>query len=117
MSVTQISAHTFEIGGMGVVLPQPVVDATAPVMQSVTAPVAVSIVAAPAVATPPPALTAEVKPLTAKQMLAQMKARLKVVERELVAKTELERERDQLRRLIRAAKNETDNVRRLRSAV
>lgn len=112
--VTQVSAHTFEIGGMGVAAVQPVVDATAPVQQSVTAP----LPPAPAAKAPLgyDIVAAPGKPPTLRQQLAQMKARLREVKREIATKKALERERDQLQRLIRAATQEIDNVRRLRAA-
>jgi hypothetical protein len=110
-SVTRVSEHTFEIGGMGAAVPQPVIEVGAPVVQTVTAPMVVT----PAL--PAPALPAAcAKLLTAKQMLAQAKARLRQVTRELADKKALERERDQLQRLIQAATKEIDNVRRLRAA-
>ena len=49
-------------------------------------------------------------------MLRQMKARLREVKRGIAAAKKLERERDQLLRLIRAANTELDNVRRIRAA-
>jgi hypothetical protein len=110
-AVTQISAHTFEIGGMGAA-PTPMVDATAPVAPSVTAPAPNPPLAYDFVTTP----AAPTKPPTLRQQLAQMKARLREVRRELAVKKALERERDQLQRLIRAATTEIDNVRRLRAA-
>jgi hypothetical protein len=106
--VTQVSEHTFEIGGMG----------DAPLM-TVTAPLA------PAPVVPQPIIVSAQRPvdefdhaapLSAAKMLAQMKARLRVVKREIAAAKKLERERDQLQRLIRAANTELDNVRRLRAA-
>ena len=111
MSVTQVSEHTFEIGGMpaAVALPPP------------PAPPAPAPAAVPA---PPPAVTAGPakgaaiadKPPTARQLLAQMRARLREVKRALADKKALEQERDQLLRLIRAATTEIDNVRRIRAA-
>lgn len=116
MNVTRVSEHTFEIGGPGLPVVPDSVEVFAPVVPSVTAlpsslpapspaPLACDIVAVPA------------RPPTAREMLAQMRARLRDVKRELADKKKLERERDQLLRLIRAATQEIDNVRRLRSAV
>jgi hypothetical protein len=106
--VTQVSAHTFEIGGMGAAPPVSV-EIGAPVVQSVTA---------PPLAVPSTAEVVIVTPAvpTLRQQLAQMKSRLREVTRQLRDKRALERERDQLQRLIKAATQETDNVRRLRSA-
>lgn len=67
------------------------------------------------------AATAGVQPnapasVNLKQVLRQLKDRLRTVEREIRARKTLEAERDQIRRLIGATKNERDNLRRLRSA-
>ncbi len=67
----------------------------------------------------PAATTTSEKPvaaLTAKQLISQLKARLRVVEREIRNRKQLERERDQIQRLISAATNERDNLRRIRVA-
>lgn len=53
---------------------------------------------------------------TTKTLVAELRARLRVVEREIRARKSLEDERDSLRRLIAAAKSETNNVRRIRAA-
>lgn len=55
--------------------------------------------------------------LSARQLISQLKARLREVEREIKVRKTLEDERDQLRRLMSAAKAERNNVRRIRSAV
>lgn len=55
-------------------------------------------------------------PLSTAQILKQLRQRLRVVEREIKARKALEKERQQIQRLIQAALTETDNVRRLRSA-
>src|SRR5262249_14358775 len=54
--------------------------------------------------------------LTTRQLLSQLRARLRVVEREIKSRRTLEKERDQLRRLILAAETERDNLRRIRAA-
>lgn len=78
----------------------------------------------PAVALPP-TIAASVEPtakkaparsLTTRQLLAELRARLRVVEREIKARKTLEKERDQIQRLIAAANNELDNLRRIRAA-
>jgi len=96
---TQLSEHTFEIGGTG-----EVARVIAPA-QPATAPIAV----AARVADPS-------GPLSAAKMLQQMRARLREVKRQIAACKKLELERDQLQRLIRAANTELDNVRRIRAA-
>jgi hypothetical protein len=112
--VTQVSAHTFEIGGMGAAVSSPVVEIGGPVAQSQTSPAIQqpAVVAAPTVLAAP----ASGRPPTLREQMAQMKARLREVKRELASKKALERERDQLQRLIQAATKEIDNVRRLRAA-
>ncbi len=109
--ITQVSEHTFEIGGSGAA---PVaVEIGGPVVQSVTAPpIMVPAPVAPVAVQP----AASGRPLTARQLLTQLRARLREVNRELVTKKALEQERAQLQRLIKAATTELDNVRRLRAA-
>ncbi len=53
--------------------------------------------------------------LTTKQLVSQLKARLKEVDREIKIRKSLEQERAQIARLLDAAKNE-NNLRRLRAA-
>ena len=55
-------------------------------------------------------------PLTTRKLIAQLKARLKKVEREIKVRKTLESERDQIRRLIAAAETERNNLRRIRDA-
>lgn len=106
--VTQVSAHTFEIGGMAAAAPStaltPSQEPAEPPLAPHTKPVRAGL--------PAP----HGKPPTARQILAQLRARLREVKRELSNKKALERERDQLQRLIKAATTELDNVRRLRAA-
>lgn len=58
---------------------------------------------------------AEPKPLSTADVLRQLKARLRVVEREIKTRKTLEAERDQIQRLITAAKNERSNLRAIRA--
>lgn len=53
--------------------------------------------------------------VTVAQLLKQLRARLRVVEREIKSRQKLEEERSQIKRLIAAALADRDNVRRLRS--
>ncbi len=103
--ITQISEHTFEIGGMGAAAQQP------PPREFTAPPAAVlARVHAQAVSAGTSRAT------DCRALLKQLRTRLREVKREIKAKKSLEQERDQLQRLIRAATNELDNVRRLRSA-
>lgn len=54
--------------------------------------------------------------LNTRQLLAQLRSRLRDVEHEIGLRKELETERDQIKRLIGAAKAEQNNVRRIRAA-
>lgn len=100
--VTQVSEHTFEIGGMGGAAEPLRVD------PPLSSPAAVKIARE--------AITSNPKAPTTRQILAQLRGRLRDVKRELRNKKALEREREQLQRLIKAATTELDNVRRLRAA-
>jgi hypothetical protein len=104
--ITQVSEHTFEIGGMGASLPQP------PPSRELSAPptTVLAKVQARAIASGSSSAT------DCRALVKQLRARLRDVKRELKAKKTLEQERDQLQRLIRAATTELDNVRRLRAA-
>lgn len=55
------------------------------------------------------------RPISTADVLRQLKARLRVVEREIKARKSLELERDQIKRLIAAAKNERSNLRAIRA--
>lgn len=57
----------------------------------------------------------ESKPVSTADVMRQLKARLRVVEREIKARALLEAERDQIKRLIAAAKNERTNLRAIRA--
>jgi hypothetical protein len=107
MSVTQVSAHTFEIGGMGASVPEP-----AEFEQQLT-PAATAKSQPKAIKSSPEQPGAR---LDTRALLAQLKTRLRDVKREITRLRGLERERDQLQRLIKAANTELDNVRRLRAA-
>ena len=107
----QASEFTFQIGAMEAAEPQ--VAFKLPFAAPATA------VAAPVTAKSQPlvaARSAEPLVLTTAQLISKLKARLRVVEREIKARKTLESERGQLKRLIDAALTERDNVRRLRSA-
>lgn len=56
------------------------------------------------------------EPLAVGSVLKQLTDRLRVVEREIRRRSKLEQERDQLKRLISAAKIERSNLRRIRAA-
>jgi hypothetical protein len=74
---------------------------------------------APPAALPAKAVAAQAAPSSAtdvRALLGQLNARRKAVKAELKTKGALERELAQLERLMRAAKTELDNVRRLRAA-
>lgn len=113
-----LQEHTFQIGGGTIVSefgaveapPDPRRRPAAPPVPVLTP--AVAAVPVPVVAPPfqPP------KQLSTRQILSQLKARLRVVEREIRVRKTLEQERDRIRRLIAAANQERDNLRRIRSA-
>jgi hypothetical protein len=106
----QASSFTFQIGAMEAADPQP-----SPTREPMAHAARLAPIARPApVASARSASDATV--LTAAQLISQLKARLRVVEREIRARKTLESERGQLKRLIDAALTERDNVRRLRSA-
>lgn len=65
---------------------------------------------------PPKSAPALVGAMTARELLNKLKARHGEVKREIRKLKALEAEKAQLERLIRAAKTEVDNVRRLRAA-
>lgn len=98
--VTQVSEHMFEIGGNGI----PEIPESAPTTVTVK----------PRRATAP-AVASTGSATDVRALLAQLRARLRDVKRELKAKKALEQEREQLQRLIKAATTELDNVRRLRA--
>lgn len=105
----EADAHCFQIGGMGAT-PQPV------------APPVVASVAMPTQVIPPQhadrvAVAAGVKPpMSTRELLAQLRARLRVVDREIKTRKAFESERGQIQRLIHAATEDRNNVRRIRAA-
>lgn len=100
-----ISSHCFQMGDGTEILAADIQPLVMP-PQAKTAPVAVE----------KPAVRADGKPLSTKALLAQLRSRLREVEREIKLRLELEKERDQIRRLMAAAKQERDNLRRIRAA-
>lgn len=98
--------HCFQIGddpGAAKKTPPP------PVVQAAPVPLA-----KPAVVT---TATADgVGQVSLKQVLRQLKDRLRVVDREIKSRRALEKERDQIRRLIAATTQEQSNLRRIRAA-
>jgi hypothetical protein len=58
----------------------------------------------------------EKQELNTREVISLLKRRLRFVEREIKSRKALEKERDQIKRLIAAALTERDNVRQLRSA-
>jgi hypothetical protein len=104
----QPEEHCFQIGDMRAALPPlPTTEAL------LVAPGALAKPAAPARGKPTPLVESAT---STKRLLVQLRARLRVVEREIRARRKLEGERAQLQRLISAAVSEQDNVRRIRSA-
>jgi len=74
------------------------------------------------IAAPPKPMPSGVKigpskaePVRTKSLVKQLRDRLKVVEREIKARGQLEEERGQINRLLHAAKLEKNNLRKLRS--
>lgn len=109
--------HCFQIGEQGATnmkapAPQP---PPAQVQQALPLQMTAEKVVAPvaAAATQP---SSEPAVLSTRQLMAQLRARLRVVEREIKARKTLEQERDQIRRLIGAAQQERNNLRRIRVA-
>lgn len=100
----EVAANTFELDPFA---------PKKPIVQAPTASVGDAVVA-----TKPPVAkaTESSAPLSAKELLVSLRARLRDVKAEIRKRRSLERERDQLERLIRAAKEEKTNVRRLRAA-
>lgn len=103
--------HVFEIGGYASAAPPPVL-AQQTVESAGTEASALPVHATPAL----PERAVDGAPLTTRQLLAQLRARLRIVEREIKARQSLEVERGQIKRLIAAAKTERNNVRAIRVA-
>ena len=100
--------HVFQIGGVSFE-PPPRARAEQPVAVAVTEarPVAVPVCAP---------ISNSSAPIPAAKLISQLRARLRVVEREIKARKKLEAERDQIKRLIAAADNERNNLRAIRAA-
>lgn len=108
----KIHDHCFQIGDQS----SPPAPARRQDPPQVAAPVAPQTTTTAAPAVELTAKKASAQPLTTRRLLADLKARLRVVEREIKARKTLEKERDQIQRLIAAANNELDNLRRIRAA-
>lgn len=63
-----------------------------------------------------PAKPVVLQPMSTTQLLRDLKQRLRFVEREIKARKMLEKERDQIRRLIQAAKKEKATVHAIKRA-
>ncbi len=100
----QISEHCFQFGG----------DDENDGMAGMAALKAATAASVAAVSPPPPKPTPKSDKLTTRQLVAQLKSRLKEVEREIKIRKSLEQERAQIARLLDAAKNE-NNLRRIRA--
>jgi hypothetical protein len=114
-----VQPHTFQIGGGTdeVVPPAWATRQHAPLpVAPVAAPMAHVATQAIQSASPDPKRSPSGAVLSTKQLLADLRARLRVVEREIKVRKSLDQERDQIRRLIKAAQQERDNVRRIRAA-
>lgn len=101
--------HTFELSELSDVVPPPMaarhIEAAQPAAHAVTqAPIAA------------PAPKPDAKPITTRALIASLRRRLRVVEREIRSRKSLEEEREQIQRLIAAATSERDTVRRIRAA-
>jgi len=101
--------HVFQIGGVSFEEPPSRARAEQPVAVAVTEarPVAVPVCAP---------ISNSSAPIPAAKLISQLRARLRVVEREIKARKKLEAERDQIKRLIAAADNERNNLRAIRAA-
>lgn len=102
-------SHVFEFGDQFAPRPQ------------VEEPAAASAAAAPietltAAVNAKPALPSALQPMTTAQLIRDLKNRLRVVEREIKARKTLEKERDQIRRLIQAAKQNKATVHAIKRA-
>jgi hypothetical protein len=109
-----IQEHVFQIGDMAAAAPGVADPEPSPPPASAPQKRAAQAVRPPAQPAAPAAAPSQ--QLSTRQIVAQLKARLRVVEREIKTRRALEKERDQIKRLIAAALTEHDNVRRLRSA-
>lgn len=101
-----VSENCFQIGGQGAAP----AEQAQPIPQSPPAQSMAPKQARAAAESSAPAV------LSTRQLLSQLRARLRVVEREIKTRKALEEERGQIKRLISAALTERDNVRRIRDA-
>ncbi len=101
----QIGEHTFEFGG----------DDENDGFKGFAALKAAAAQPSPEPPKPPTQKKKSSDKLTTRQLVSQLKARLKEVDREIKIRKSLEQERAQIARLLDAAKNE-NNLRRLRAA-
>ena len=99
--------HVFEFGEQ--FAPRPQVDE--PVVLAATEPLPVLSVPVNA-----KQLDHALQPMSAAQLLRDLKSRLRFIEREIKARKTLEKERDQIRRLIKAAKQDKATVHALKRA-
>jgi hypothetical protein len=111
--------HVFQLGA-GPVAPQAATStgfdvSTAELADVVMPPQRAAQPTQAALAAPAATKQTEAKPLNTAEVMRQLKARLRVVEREIKARKSLETERDQIQRLISAAKNERNNLRAIRA--
>jgi len=100
-------SHVFEFG-----------EQFAPLPETAGEPVAV-----PAAAAPPsvelnskPQVATALQPMSTQQLVRDLKRRLRYVESEIKARKHLEKERDQIRRLLKAAKLEQATVHAIKRA-
>lgn len=101
-------AHAFEFGEQFARRPAPPVEPAASVTE-----VAVGAASIEAAAKQRPAF---LQPMSATQLVRDLKHRLRYVENEIKARKALEAERDQIRRLIKAAKQDTGTVHAIKRA-
>lgn len=101
-------SHVFEFGEQ--FAPRPQVEE--PAASSAAAPIETFTAAVNAKPALPPAL----QPMTTAQLIRDLKHRLRFVEREIKARKALEKEREQIRRLIQAAKQNKATVHAIKRA-
>ena len=92
--------HIFEFGEQ---FAPPVQSAAEPVVLVATDP-------SPALTNSKPSAPTALQPMSTQQLVRDLKTRLRYVENEIKARKRLEKERDQIRRLIKAAKLEQATV-------
>jgi len=112
----EVEPHVFELGAAPTTrapIPTSGFDVSAEELAQVTPPPKREPAQQPTTAKPQPPSAA---PITGAALVKQLRARLRVVEREIKARQSLEQERDQLQRLLAAAKKERTNLRAIRAA-